>query len=59
MLRCDKDFVLGPEHVAAFEYLKSYLTKLTTLSCPTLGVELLLYLVALHSVVSATLIQEK
>jgi hypothetical protein len=43
----------------AFEELKQYLIDLTTLTPPSPGAPLLLYVVALHSVVSAALVQEK
>jgi hypothetical protein len=59
VLRGARDFAWGPEQAAAFEDLKSYLADLTTLSSPTRGAELLLYLAASHHAVSAVLVQEK
>lgn len=49
----------GLEQAPTFEALKSYLTNLATLSRPTPGVDLLLYLVVSHHAVSIVLIQEK
>lgn len=59
VLRGPKNFAWDPEQATTFEDLKSYLTNLTTLSSPTLGADLLLYLVASHNVVSIVLVQEK
>ena len=43
----------------AFEDLKQYLIQLTTLTPPSLGVPLLLYVAASHVAVSAALLQER
>jgi hypothetical protein len=43
----------------AFEELKQYLIDLTTLTPPSSGTSLLLYVVGSHSTVSATFVQEK
>src|SRR5699024_4453772 len=49
----------GPAQQKAFEELKQYLIDLTTLTPPSPGAPLLLYVAASHSAVSATLVQEK
>jgi hypothetical protein len=49
----------GPAQQKAFEELKEYLIDLTTLTPPSSGTPLLLYVDASHSAVSATLVQEK
>jgi hypothetical protein len=59
ILRGAKDFVWGPEQVAAFESLKQHLTDLATLTSPDPSLPLLLYIVASHYAVSATLVQEQ
>lgn len=59
VLRGVRHFAWGPEQAAASEDLKSYLLELAILSSPTLGSDLLLYLVASHHIVSSILIQEK
>lgn len=46
-------FDWGPEQQRAFDDLKQYLTKLTTLSRPSLGEVLLLYLATSPTTVSA------
>jgi ribonuclease HI len=51
--------VLHPAQQKAFEELKQYLIDLTTLTPPSPGAPLLLYVVALHSAVSVALVQEK
>jgi hypothetical protein len=51
-------FQWGPCQQQAFEDLKDYLIKLTTLSPPLLGSSLLLYVLASQSTVSAALVQE-
>jgi hypothetical protein len=50
---------MGPSSTEAFKELKQYLIDITTLTPPTLGAPLLLYVVASHSAVSAVLVQEK
>jgi hypothetical protein len=50
---------MGPAQQKAFEELKQYLIDLTTLTPPSLGAPLLLYLAASHSAVSVALVQEK
>jgi hypothetical protein len=50
---------LGPTQQKAFEELKQYLIELTTLTPPSSGTPLLLYVAASHTVVSAALVQEK
>lgn len=52
-------FDWGPKEQQVFDDLKQYLTKLTTLSRPSLGTTLLLYLAASPTTVSATLVEEK
>ena len=52
-------FEWGPEQQQAFEDLKGYLTKLTTLSKPSTRAILLLYLAASPTIVSAVLVEEK
>jgi hypothetical protein len=54
-----KDFAWGPSQQYAFQEIKSYLSKLNTLTTPTLGVELLLYNSATKSAVSAVLVEEQ
>jgi hypothetical protein len=51
-------FQWGPPRQQAFEELKDYLIKLTTLSPPSLGATLLLFVSASQSTVSAALVQE-
>jgi hypothetical protein len=43
----------------AFEDLKQYLIQLTTLTPPSSGAPLLLYVAASHAAVSAAMVQEK
>jgi hypothetical protein len=50
---------MGSGSAKAFEELKQYLIDLTTLTPPSPGAPLLLYVAASHSAVSATLVQEK
>jgi hypothetical protein len=50
---------MGISSAEAFEGLKQYLIDLTTLTPPTPGAPLLLYVAASHSAVSAALVQEK
>jgi ribonuclease HI len=52
-------FQWGLAQQKAFEELKQYLIDLTTLTSPSLGTPLLLYVAASHAVVSAALVQEK
>jgi len=59
ILQNTEHFEWGPEQQQAFEELKTYLTKLTTLSKPSLLGTLLLYLAALPTIVSAVLVEEK
>jgi hypothetical protein len=59
VLKSAKVFQWGPVQQRAFEELKQYLIDLTTLTPPTLGAPLLLYMTASHSAVSAALVQEK
>jgi hypothetical protein len=59
VLKSAKVFQWGPAQQKAFEELKQYLIDLTTLTPPSLGTPLLLYVVASHVTVSATLVQEK
>jgi hypothetical protein len=51
-------FQWGPSQHQAFEELKDYLIKLTTLSPPSLGAPLLLYVPASQSTMSDALVQE-
>ena len=50
---------MGPEQQQAFDKLKTYLTKVTTLSKPLPSTTLLLYLAALPTTVGAVLVKEK
>jgi ribonuclease HI len=59
ILRPTEVFQWGPAQQKAFEELKQYLIDLTTLTPPSSGTLLLLYVAASHSAVSATLVQEK
>jgi hypothetical protein len=59
ILKSDEVFQWGPAQQKAFEELKQYLIDLTTLTPPSPGAPLLLYVAASHSVVSAALVQEK
>jgi hypothetical protein len=59
ILKSAKVFQWGPAQQKAFEELKQYLTDLTTLTPPSSGTPLLLYLAASHAAVSAALVQEK
>jgi hypothetical protein len=52
-------FQWGPTQQKAFEELKQYLIELTTLTPPSPGAPLLLYVSASHAAVSAALVQEK
>jgi hypothetical protein len=59
VLKSTEVFQWGSAQQKAFEELKQYLIDLTTLTPPTPGAPLLLYVAASHSVVSAALVQEK
>jgi ribonuclease HI len=59
ILKSAEVFQWGLAQQKAFEELKQYLIKLTTLTPPSLGAPLLLYVAASHSAVSASLVQEK
>jgi hypothetical protein len=59
ILKSAEVFQWGSAQQKAFEELKQYLIDLTTLTPPSLGAPLLLYVVASHSAVSAALVQEK
>ena len=59
VLRNSDLFEWGNEQQQAFDDLKSYLTKLTTLTKPSPGAALLLYLAASPTAVSAVLVEEK
>jgi hypothetical protein len=50
---------MGPTQQKAFEELKQYLIELTTLTPPSSGTPLLLYVAASHTTVNAALVQEK
>jgi hypothetical protein len=59
ILKSAEVFRWGPAQQRAFEELKQYLIDLTTLTPPSPGAPLLLYVAASHSAVSAALVQEK
>jgi hypothetical protein len=59
ILKSVEVFQWGPAQQKAFEELKRYLIELTTLTPPSPGAPLLLYVAASHSAVSAELVQEK
>jgi hypothetical protein len=59
VLKSAEVFQWGPTQQKAFEELKQYLIELTTLTPPSSGTPLLLYVVASHTAVSAALVQEK
>jgi hypothetical protein len=59
ILKSAEVFQWGPAQQNAFEELKQYLIDLTTLTPPSPGAPLLLYVAASHSAVSAALVQEK
>jgi ribonuclease HI len=59
ILKSAKVFQWGPAQQKAFEELNQYLIDLTTLTPPSPGAPLLLYVTASHSTVSAALVQEK
>jgi ribonuclease HI len=58
-LKSAEVFQWGPAQQKAFEELKQYLIDLTTLTPPSSGIPLLLYVAASHAAVSAALVQEK
>jgi hypothetical protein len=59
ILKSAEVFQWGPTQQKAFEELKQYMIDLTTLTPPSPGAPLLLYVAASHSAVSAALVQEK
>jgi hypothetical protein len=59
VLKSAEVFQWGSAQQKAFKELKQYLIDLTTLTPPTPGAPLLLYVAASHSAVSAALVQEK
>jgi hypothetical protein len=59
ILKSAEVFQWGPAQQKAFEELKQCLIDLTTLTPPSPGAPLLLYVAASHSAVSAALVQEK
>jgi hypothetical protein len=59
ILKSSEVFQWGPAQQNSFEELKQYLIDLTTLTPPSLGAPLLLYVAVSHSAVSAALVQEK
>jgi hypothetical protein len=59
ILKSAEVFQWGPAQQKAFEELKQYLVDLTTLTPPSSGTPLLLYVAASHVAVSAALVQEK
>jgi hypothetical protein len=59
ILKSAEVFQLGSAQQRAFEELKQYLIDLTTLTPPSLGAPLLLYVAASHSAFNAALVQEK
>jgi hypothetical protein len=59
ILKSAEVFQWGPAQQKAFEELKQYLIDLTTLTPPSPGTLLLLYVAASHSAISAALVQEK
>jgi hypothetical protein len=59
ILKSAEVFQWGLAQQKAFEELKQYLIDQTTLTPPSLGTPLLLYMVASHAAVSVALVQEK
>jgi hypothetical protein len=53
-----RDFVWGPSQQHAFEEIKKYLLQPNTLISPTPGADLLLFVSATETAVSAVLVQE-
>jgi hypothetical protein len=59
VLKSPEVFQWGPIKQKAFEELQQYLIQLTTLTPPSSGAPLLLYVAASHAAVSAALVQER
>jgi hypothetical protein len=59
VLKSAEVFQWGPIQQKAFEELKRYLIELTTLTSPSSGAPLLLYVAASHAAFSVALVQEK
>jgi hypothetical protein len=59
ILKSAEVFKWGPTQQKAFEEMKQYLIDITTLTPPSSGTPLLLYVVVSHTAVSAALVQEK
>jgi hypothetical protein len=59
VLKSAEVFQWGPAQQKAFEELKQYLIDLTTLTPPSSGAPLLLYVVVSHAAVSVALVQKK
>jgi hypothetical protein len=59
VLKSTEVFQWGPDQQKAFEDLKQYLIQLTTLTPPSSGAPLLLYVAASHAAVNAALVQQK
>jgi ribonuclease HI len=59
ILKSAELFHWGPAQQKAFEELKQYLIDFTTLTPPSSGTPLLLYVAASHAAVSAALVQDK
>jgi hypothetical protein len=59
VLKSAEVFQWGLTQQKAYEELKQYLIELTTLTPPSSGTPLLLYVAASHAAVSAALVQEK
>jgi hypothetical protein len=59
ILKSAEVFQWGPTQQKAFEEMKQYLIDITTLTPPSSGTPLLLYVVVSHTAVSAALVQEK
>ena len=57
ILKSAKVFQWAPDQQKAFEDLKQYLIQLTTLTPPSSGALLLLYITASHAAVSVALVQ--
>jgi hypothetical protein len=59
VLRGSGTFEWGPEQQEAFNTLKEYIQKLSTLASPQLDQPLILYVLATHTAVSGALMQER
>jgi hypothetical protein len=59
VLKLIEVFQWGPAQQQAFEELKQYLIQLTTLSPPSPGAPLFLYVLASQTTISVALVQEK